>query len=83
MTVDDMMIIGKKMLEVISLNILKTYQITLSISDFKLKNIIQTGYHPEFGARNLERLIRDEVEGVVAKMILEEKVKKGETVQCT
>jgi len=36
---------------------------------------------PEFGARNMERLIRDAIEDTVAKIILENKVKESDIIR--
>jgi len=45
-----------------------------------LDYVSKKGFSPRFGARNLERTIRDEIEDKVAKIILAEKAKSGETI---
>jgi len=42
--------------------------------------LIKKGYDEKFGARNLERLLRDEVEDKIAKLVLEGKTKEGEII---
>ncbi|OGK13945.1 hypothetical protein A3C98_01545 [Candidatus Roizmanbacteria bacterium RIFCSPHIGHO2_02_FULL_37_15] len=73
--------IAKKMIQTISEDIYKLHKVNLKISDSFLSDTVNKGYDEKFGARNLERLIRDEVEDKIAKTILEGKVKEGETIQ--
>jgi ATP-dependent Clp protease ATP-binding subunit ClpA len=72
--------IAKKMLTKIINEIYKIHQIKINISDTFLNNLVEKGYSPKFGARNLERVIRDEVEDKVAKLILEDKAKEIKTI---
>ncbi len=72
--------IAKKMLAFINDNIYKLYQVKVNVSPNLLEQLIQKGYDKKFGARNLERVIRDEIEDKVAKLVLENKVKEGEVI---
>lgn len=72
--------IAKKYLTQIAEDINKLYRVKVAVSDRLLTEIVQKGYDPKFGARNLERVIREQVEDKIAKLILEEKVKEGETI---
>ena len=72
--------IAKKYLASIAEDIDKLYRVKVAVSDRLLTEIVQKGYDPKFGARNLERVIREQVEDKIAKLILEEKVKEGETI---
>ena len=72
--------IAQKMLDNVSQNIFNLYKVRLSVSDNLLNNLIQQYYDPQFGARDLERIIRSQIEDKVAKMVLENKIKEGETI---
>lgn len=54
--------------------------IKLNISAQTLQNVIEKGYDPVFGARNLQRVIQEEVEDKVAKKILSENLQKGSEI---
>lgn len=45
-----------------------------------IASLAQRGYNPLLGARPLRRLIQDEVESQLAKLILSEKLKKGQPI---
>lgn len=67
--------IANYIIEELSRDVLELHKIKLKIKEKTIDNLIEKGYDPKYGARNLERTIRDEIEDKVAKMILEEKVK--------
>ena len=73
-------ILAKKIIEKISLDILKLYKVRIFVSEKTIDFVSKKGFNPRFGARNLERTIRDEIEDKVAKIILSEKAKPGETI---
>lgn len=68
-------ILTKKIIEKISVDILKLYKVKIFVSDKTIDIVSKKGFDPKYGARNLERIIRDEIEDKVAKLILEDKVK--------
>lgn len=68
--------IAKKMIDQIRVEVYKLHNVKFTVSDEFLNQITQRGYDSRFGARNLERIIRDEIEDKIAKLILENKVKK-------
>lgn len=72
--------IARKMINKISDDIYKLYRVKLTVSDQFLKQIIEKGYDPKFGARNMERIIRKEIEDQVARLILENKAKEEEVI---
>ncbi len=72
--------LAQKYLEKITEDIYKYYKIKVFISKNYLEKIIAQGFDPRFGARNLERVIHDNVEDTIAKLILEKKIKEGETI---
>ena len=43
-------------------------------------HLVQTGYDPSYGARPLKRAIQREIENPLGRMILEGKVRDGQTV---
>jgi ATP-dependent Clp protease ATP-binding subunit ClpA len=72
--------IAKREVEKIGVTIKKLYHVNLTVTDTFLATLIERGYDRKFGARNMERLIHDNIEDRLAKMILEKKVKEGDTV---
>src|SRR5262245_45665744 len=55
--------------------------ITLELSDAARTHLVKVGYDPAYGARPLKRAIQKEVENVLGRMILEGKVRDGQTVR--
>ncbi|QBR01086.1 ATP-dependent Clp protease ATP-binding subunit [Paraburkholderia pallida] len=55
--------------------------ITLKIGDSLVDHMVEVGYQPEFGARELKRKIRQEVETRLAKEILGDALKPGDSVE--
>lgn len=72
--------IAKKMVDTIVNKIDKDYQIKINLSANFINQLVEKGYSRQFGARNMERVIKDELEDKIAKLILEGRVKKGETI---
>jgi ATP-dependent Clp protease ATP-binding subunit ClpA len=72
--------IAKKEVQKIGITIQKLYHINMTVTDDFLSKLIDREYDRKFGARNMERLIHDNIEDTIAKMILEKKVKEGDTV---
>ncbi len=72
--------IALKMIKNISQDIYNLHKVKIDVSDDYLSELISRGYDEKFGARNLERLIRDEIEDKIAKIVLEGKTKEGETI---
>jgi ATP-dependent Clp protease ATP-binding subunit ClpC len=55
--------------------------ITLKMSDALVDHLAEAGYRPEFGARELKRQIRQELETRLAKEILGDRLKSGDSVE--
>lgn len=72
--------ISKKIIEELKKDIYSLYQIKLVVSDQTIANLVEKGYDPKFGARNMERVIRDEIEDRIAKEILNNQVKAGDII---
>lgn len=73
------MIVEKIILE-ISQEIYNNHQVRLNISPAFLERLLSKNYSQEFGARNLERVVREEIGNQVASLILENKAQAGDTV---
>ncbi len=54
--------------------------ITLNFDESVTSHLAEEGYQPEFGARELRRLIRREIEAPMAKEMLAGKIASGDTV---
>ena len=55
-------------------------ELHIEISDQAQNFIVENGYDPVYGARPLKRYIQKHVETLAAKLILEDKVKAGDTI---
>ncbi len=73
--------LAKKMVSSIQQLIFTLYKVKVEVSDTTLEEIIKKGYNPAFGVRNLERIMSQEIEDRIARLILERKVTEGQTVQ--
>lgn len=80
LTNESIRVLAKKMITLISDNIFKLHKVKLNVSDGLIGQLIDKSYDRKFGARNMERIIRDEIEDKIAKLVLENKVKEGETI---
>lgn len=58
-------------------------EITLQVDNAVIEKIIQEGYSAEFGARNVRRYIEENIEEVISKAILENKLGNGSTAHLT
>lgn len=72
--------LGKRITGKISENYLKQYKIKVFISDQTLAEVVHKGYHPQFGARDLERVVTSELEDKIAKQILSDQIHEGQEV---
>lgn len=57
------------------------YKIHVEISDETIKKLTSQGYDIQYGARNLERIMRQNLEDKIAKIILEGKAHEGDTIR--
>jgi len=55
--------------------------IEFSITDSLKEKIVELGYNPVFGAREMRRVIQDKVENILAQAILSGKLKRGDKVE--
>src|SRR5947208_1923784 len=54
--------------------------ITMELTDAAKTHLVRVGYDPAYGARPLKRAIQKEVENPLGRLLLEGKVKDGQTV---
>src|SRR5205085_3684527 len=54
--------------------------ITLELTDAAKTHLVRVGYDPAYGARPLKRAIQKEVENSLGRLLLEGKIKDGQTV---
>ena len=59
---------------------LKDRELSVELSDEAINFIVEHGYDPVYGARPLKRFLQKHVETLSAKLILEDKVKMGDTI---
>ncbi|MBP9797987.1 ATP-dependent Clp protease ATP-binding subunit [Candidatus Woesebacteria bacterium] len=62
--------IATRSLELIKTQAAKDHNITLEFSPTFIQTMVEEGYDPRFGARNLRRLIQEKVEDQIAKAVL-------------
>lgn len=79
-TEQSILLLARTMIGRIEETIFKLYKVRIQVSDDTLHMVVKKGYNPAFGARNLERVITQELEDKIAKLILEQKVQEGGTV---
>ncbi len=61
-------------------SIYTNHKIKLQISDAKIAGLISAHYDPAFGARDLQRILKNEIDGQVARQVLAGQVKPGQTL---
>lgn len=62
---------------------LKDKQLSLEISDEAKQLIVDESYDPSFGARPLKRYMQRNLETLIAREILADKLKQGDTIHIT
>jgi ATP-dependent Clp protease ATP-binding subunit ClpA len=77
---DSMILIARKMLEKVRGQIYQLHKVTVNVSDQTLHDVISKNFNPAFGARNLDRILRNEIEDKVAKMVLSNQAKEGDVI---
>lgn len=78
---NSMVPIARKMLQAIEAQIYELYKVKLEVSDATLEAVLQRNFDPAFGARNLDRVLRNEIEDQVAQIILAGKAAPGSTIK--
>lgn len=60
---------------------LKKKKISMIITDELKEKIVKLGFHPIFGAREMKRVIQDNVENAIAKALLSDKISPGDSIE--
>jgi ATP-dependent Clp protease ATP-binding subunit ClpA len=60
---------------------LKEKEINFEITEPLKSKIVELSYKPAYGAREMRRVIQDNVENVVAQALLSDKIKKGDNIE--
>jgi ATP-dependent Clp protease ATP-binding subunit ClpA len=60
---------------------LKEKDIDFEITDLLKEKIVQLSYKPEFGAREMRRVIQDKVENKIAEALIADKIQKGDKIE--
>jgi len=81
LTNQSMLDLAKKKIEKIKQDLYQLYQVKIIIDEKFLIKIIQETYNEKFGARNLERILREKIEDKLAKIILAKKPKEEELIE--
>jgi ATP-dependent Clp protease ATP-binding subunit ClpB len=55
-------------------------ELTLKLTDAAMDHVIEAGYDPHYGARPLKRYLQKNVETLVAKSILSNELRAGDTI---
>lgn len=80
LTREDLLHIAELNLQGLAKN-LKEKDIDFTITEALKEKIVQLSYKPEFGAREMRRVIQDNVENAVAQALLSDNIVKGDTIQ--
>ena len=80
LTKNNLLGIAELMLKKLQKN-LKEKDIDLIITKELKEKIVELGYNPVFGARQMRRVIQNKVENVLAKAILSNKLKRGDRIK--
>ena len=60
---------------------LKEKDIDFVITEPLKQKIVELSYKPEFGAREMRRVIQDKIENVIAEALLSDKITKGDSIE--
>ena len=77
LTKDNLMQIAQLSLQGLQKN-LKEKDIDFQVTNILKEKIVLLSYKPQFGAREMRRVIQDKVENAVAEALLSDKIKKGD-----
>ena len=80
LTKDNLLAIAQLMLDGLKKN-LKEKEIDFEITEPLKEKIVELSYKPEFGAREMRRVIQDKVENSVAEALISDKIQKGDKIE--
>ena len=77
---ENLLNIADLMLEKLKKN-LKEKEIEFVITEPLKEKMVELGYDPVFGARQMKRVIQDKVENVLASALLSDEIKRGSKIE--
>lgn len=80
LTKDNLLDIAELMLQKLKKNLLEK-GIEFVITEPLKEKIVELGYDPKFGAREMRRVIQDKVENILASALLSGQIKRGEKIE--
>lgn len=80
LTKANLMDIAQLMLENLAKN-LKEKDITFTITEPLKEKVVELSYKPQFGAREMRRVVQDKAENEIAKALLSDKITKGDSIE--
>ena len=80
LTKDNLMQIAQLTLQGLAKN-LKEKEIDFIITEPLKEKIVNLSYKPEYGAREMRRVVQDNIENVIAQALLSDKIKKGDKIE--
>lgn len=75
---DDTMQIAKLQIKKLAKRLEEAQGIELAVTDNVVAKISRIGYNPFYGARNLQRVITDKIENIIADKFLKGEIKRGQ-----
>ncbi len=76
----DVLDIARVEMKKIAALIRSTHQITVLVSDETIKTLLDTYYRPEYGVRDIQRILATHIEDEVSKKILAQTLVAGDTI---
>lgn len=80
LTGDDALSIAKLMVDEVVQSVREGKGVEIAIEDDAVKALLERGYSPEFGARELRRMVSDVIENYLADRFLREPPKRGDAI---
>jgi len=80
LTKDNLMDIAQLMFSDLAKNLKEKY-IDLIVTDPLKEKIVELSYKPEFGAREMRRVMQDKIENQIAQALLSDKIVKGDKIE--
>lgn len=77
---DSVNVLAINLVEQLKNIIYENYKVHINVKEETIKEITQKGYEKQFGVRNLQRILRQNLEDKIAKNLLEGRVKEGDTL---
>lgn len=78
---ESLLTMARRMINGISKDIHSLYKVNINIGEETIRKLVDRGHDVRFGARNLERIIRDDIEDKISKLLLSGKTKQDETIE--